>query len=209
MDKKEDIDDIRGYSMVKFGGILGRQLLNVADEIKYRLTAKIPGEVGTSICRASSFSSISAAASFSSVCSAHTGEVVEKSCFNEEIDAEKKLMENSSAGDTNSRGGNVIVEYTDAMGVCHKGVKISPREQKTDGRVYTPTKRCIYPDCKSRSRVMCMTCNAVYCFPIITNEERRTSMSCFVKHVRRIRYTQIATRENKKRQANGRFKKAP
>jgi hypothetical protein len=122
----------------------------------------------------------------------------EMSCFNEEIDAEKKLMENLLVGNTNSRCGNVIVEYTDAMGVCHQGVKISPREQKTDGKVYTPTKQCIYPDCKSRSRVMCMTCNAVYCFPIITNDERRTSMSC----------TKIATRENNKRQANDRFKKA-
>jgi hypothetical protein len=78
------------------------------------------------LCRASnSFSSISVAASFSSVCSAHnTVEIAETSCFNEKIEAEKEFMESMVVNNNSRCGRHVIVQYNDAKGVCHKGIKM-------------------------------------------------------------------------------------
>jgi hypothetical protein len=96
MDKKEDTDDIRGYSMTKFGGILGCQLINLGIMFDERLKSKIPGSISnadTMIQKTNWFSSVSMAASFSSTTSnpintAGSMDETSNACFND-ITAEK------------------------------------------------------------------------------------------------------------------------
>jgi hypothetical protein len=107
---------------------------------------------------------------------------------------------------------NVLVSYCDALGVYHHGVKLQQKEQNTDGRKYTPSKKCAYPGCTKRTRVVCSTCHAPFCFPLMKKGETRESMTCFVKHVRQIRNEQRTTMTRSKtndqnRKKNGRFGK--
>jgi hypothetical protein len=103
----------------------------------------------------------------------------------------------------------VLVSYCDSRGNYHHGVKMKQREQNTNGKKYTPTKKCVYPRCGKYTRVMCSTCNAPYCYPLLKKGEKRTEMSCFVKHVRNVRRREIEDdmQNNRKRKSNGRYKK--
>jgi hypothetical protein len=223
-DQKEPTDDIRGYSMTQFGGILWRQLLNLADIYDDRLKTMIPGSIKrTDVQRSNSFSSVSMAPSFSSTNILHsTGSNdsmtdVKNATFQDIVAEGKKdddddveVVENGNTSVSSSQldgrvcNSDVLVTYCDAVGVYHHGMKLQKKEQTTDGRRYTPTKKCCYPGCEKRTRVVCSTCNASFCYPLIKKGESRESMTCFVKHVRQVRRTQC-TRQNRKK--NGRFGK--
>jgi hypothetical protein len=157
-DQKEDIDDIRGYSMTQFGGILGRQLLNLADIYDDRLRTKIPGSIKrTGVQGSNSFSSVSMVPLFSSTNILHStgsndsmtvdGEGMKRNATFHDIVAEGRkvnddveVVENGntivamSSSQSGERvcGSDVLVTYCDAVGVYHHGMKL--QKKRTEHR---------------------------------------------------------------------------
>jgi hypothetical protein len=149
VDRKEDTDNIHRYSMTKFAGILGYQLINLGIMFDERLKLKIPGSISnvdTMIQRTNLFSSVSMTASFSSTTSnpintAGSMDETSNTCFNDIILAEKGVDGNDDiieiAGDEvagvkrkavhlsdSSSGGTeyncaVLVSYCDSLGNYH------------------------------------------------------------------------------------------
>jgi hypothetical protein len=163
-DQKEDIDDIHGYSMTQFGGILGCQLLNLADIYDDKLRMKIPGSIKrTGVQRSNSFSSVSMASSFSSTNILHStgrndsmtdvGAGMKRNAAFHDIVAEGKkddddveIVENrntsvamsSSQLDGRVCSSDVLVTYCDTLGVYHHGMKL--QKKRTEHRwseIYT------------------------------------------------------------------------
>ena len=173
--KEQDDEDITKYSMTTFAGILARQLLNLANDCdkKERSVRRMsinehPSEINC-IQRCNSLSSVSVSSSYCSMQNTNRidnkGNDSDEDCFEERRVHEK-----------------TVVAYCDVMGNMHNGVKLNKKQQKTNGKCYTPTMKCAYPGCKKSTRVMCYQCHAPFCYPLKDRKGDETDI-CFVKHV--------------------------
>jgi hypothetical protein len=55
-----------------------------------------------------------------------------------------------------------IVLYCGVMGNMHNGIKLNNRQQRMNGRCYTPTMKCAFSRCTKATRVICYQCHAPF-----------------------------------------------
>jgi hypothetical protein len=80
---------------------------------------------------------------------------------------------------------------TDRMGCKHSAEKFPWKHQCTNGKGYTPSRRCAY-GCKSKTRVYSIQCNQAFCFQLRGNEKcdhDGMDTAYFGKHVIAVRRT--------------------
>ena len=77
---------------------------------------------------------------------------------------------------------NAIAVLTDASLRNHSVVKLkctTSNGKATKGKKYVKPRKCV--SCGSLSRVKCLECNEVYCYPV--KDQYKVSNSCFCKHI--------------------------
>lgn len=84
-----------------------------------------------------------------------------------------------------------LASFTDRMGERHDAFKYRQRVQSTNGKKYTPAKRCSRIGCKCRSRVYCKQCKEPFCYKLVKNvdgtDEDDEEISCFQQHITNIK----------------------
>jgi len=221
MEEPDDPDDIRLYSMKKFGGIVAKQLLNIADGLGLAKSADVPQEIQENNSGLDGLSSISYTSSFS-----HFNRLAYRQTEN---DTEESLVKSNvfglnednrnaiklaahNAGYHNAR--EVLVSYCDVTGKTHNVIKNETKYQKTNGRPYTRMKRCSYPGCLKYCRTMCADCNISFCYPLKNVQTCNQDDICFIKHVHQVTRTSPREKQNPivkksrgqlKRRSDGRF----
>ena len=221
MEEPNDPDDVRLYSMKKFGGIVAKQLLNIADGFGIAKSVNIPLVIQQKNSGLDSLSAISHSSSFS-----HFNRLAYKQTENDidELSARSNIfglnednknaikLASYNAGCHNAR--EVIVSYCDALGKTHNVIKNETKYQKTNNRPYTRLKKCSYPGCEKYCRTMCADCNIAFCYPLQNMSTCDQDDICFIKHVHRITRTSLREKQiprvtnspsPKKRTSDGRF----
>jgi hypothetical protein len=179
--------------MKKFGGILAKQLLNYAEELEIRTRlGPIPAQID-SVTRSNSMSSISLSPSFQNQNSVQVekNEVTRKRAYiNWDIHSSnegslERMDANTCAGCSSSEDTrDVLKAYCDVEGGSHCVEKFATPYQKTDGRPYTKTRKCSFPECEKKTRVMCCNYSIPLCFPLKNMDKFDHNDVCFLKHVK-------------------------
>jgi hypothetical protein len=82
----------------------------------------------------------------------------------------------------------VLATYHDRLSDLHQAKKYEWRVQSTNGKGYTPTKRCSRIGYKCKTRVYCKQCNAPFCYKLMGGVgEDEGEMSCFHEHFMNIK----------------------
>jgi hypothetical protein len=177
------------YAIRKFGGILAKQLLIMAQELK-----KGRREEATSRLSARMNWMRPADELLSSQ---------DSNVINEEDEETRSVKSKEETLDINTLKGKrkanaieqendslLVYSLTDRMGTTHHAMKFEKKVQKEGigcGKAYTPSKSCSFHQCKRQTRVYCMSCNKTFCFSLKNDNDEGVANSCFVKHVNEIK----------------------
>jgi hypothetical protein len=209
----DDDDERNACAIQRFAGILAKQLLLMGEECKRNRRKRRRFELRGGRTHLFSDESDDFLSSQESSSSTFGGFAVldgEANQFEEESSKEEsRKKEGISAatrvdmnGDKKEEGDGEIkkeneeedcflASFTDRLGERHDAFKYRQRVQSTNGKKYTPAKRCSRIGCKCRSRVYCKQCKEPFCYKLVKNvdgmDEDDEEISCFQHHITNIK----------------------